>query len=103
MPPLLFLIPKWNSTDRSQGIYPPGILSLSELVGQVPSPEIHFPGRVGLCPQTSSSISVVFLGSRDSLTSPSYLARNRTLGPPLENNPEPPPSSRLEGLRLCMA
>lgn len=62
MPPLLFLIPKWNSTDRSQGIYPPGILSLSELVGQVPSPEIHFPGRVGLCPQTSSSISVVFLG-----------------------------------------
>ena len=38
--------------------------------------------------------------TRDSLTSPSYLARNRTLGPPLENNPEPPPSSRLEGLRL---
>src|SRR5574337_1169672 len=38
--------------------------------------------------------------TRGSLTSPSYLARNRTLGPPLENNPEPPPSSRLEGLRL---
>ena len=37
--------------------------------------------------------------TRGSLTSPSYLARNRTLGPPLENNPEPPPSSRLEGLR----
>ena len=35
--------------------------------------------------------------TRGSLTSPSYLARNRTLGPPLENNPEPPPSSRLEG------
>src|SRR5574340_273264 len=30
--------------------------------------------------------------TRGSLTSPSYLARNRTLGPPLENNPEPPPS-----------
>ena len=26
--------------------------------------------------------------------------RNRTLGPPLENNPEIPPSSRDEGLRL---
>src|SRR5574340_820008 len=38
--------------------------------------------------------------TRGSLTSPSYLARNRTLGPPLENNPEPPPSSRDEGLRL---
>src|SRR5574337_480966 len=35
-----------------------------------------------------------------SLTSPSYLVRNRTLGPPLENNPEIPPSSRAEGLRL---
>ena len=34
------------------------------------------------------------------LTSPSYLVRNRTLGPPLENNPKIPPSSRDEGLRL---
>ena len=31
---------------------------------------------------------------------PSYLVRNRTLGPPLEDNPEIPPSSRDEGLRL---
>ena len=29
-----------------------------------------------------------------------YLVRNRTLGPPLENNPEIPPLSRDEGLRL---
>ena len=29
-----------------------------------------------------------------SLTSPSHLVRNRTLGPPLENHPETPPSSR---------
>ena len=29
-----------------------------------------------------------------------YLVRNHTLGPPLENNPEIPPSSRDEGLRL---
>ena len=34
------------------------------------------------------------------VTSPSYLVRNRTLGPPLENNPEIPPASRDEGLRL---
>ena len=38
--------------------------------------------------------------TRGSLTSSSYLVRNRTLGPPLENNPEIPPSSRDEGLRL---
>src|SRR5574341_510328 len=38
--------------------------------------------------------------TRGSLPSPSYLVRNRTLGPPLENNPEIPPSSRDEGLRL---
>ena len=38
--------------------------------------------------------------TRGSLTSPSYPVRNRTLGPPLENNPEIPPSSRDEGLRL---
>src|SRR5574340_469514 len=38
--------------------------------------------------------------TRGSLTSPSYLVRNRILGPPLENNPEIPPSSRDEGLRL---
>ena len=37
---------------------------------------------------------------RGSLTSPSYLVRNCTLGPPLESNPEIPPSSRAEGLRL---
>src|SRR5574342_160474 len=38
--------------------------------------------------------------TRGSLTSPLYLVRNRTMGPPLENNPEIPPSSRDEGLRL---
>ena len=38
--------------------------------------------------------------TRGSLTSPSYLVKKRTLGPPLENNPKTPPSSRDEGLRL---
>src|SRR5574337_761595 len=32
--------------------------------------------------------------TRGSLTSPSHVVRNRTLGPPLENHPETPPSSR---------
>src|SRR5574341_990224 len=35
--------------------------------------------------------------TRGSLTSPSYLVRNRTLGPPLENHPETHPSSRRLG------
>src|SRR3970040_1125947 len=37
---------------------------------------------------------------RGSLTSRWFLGRTRTLGRPLENNPEIPPSSRDEGLRL---
>ena len=37
------------------------------------------------------------MGIPDHLT---CLVRNRTLGPPLENNPEIPPSSRDEGRRL---
>ena len=45
-------------------------------------------------------VKLAWRPTRASLTSPSYLVRNRTLGPPLENNPEIPPSSRDEGLRL---
>ena len=44
------------------------------------------------------SVSLVIFDN--SATSPSYLVRNRTLGQPLENNPEIPPSSTDEGLRL---
>src|SRR5574339_1296282 len=40
--------------------------------------------------------------TRGSLTSPSYLVRNRALVPPLENNREIPPSWREEGLRLLL-
>ena len=36
--------------------------------------------------------------TRGSLTSPSYLVRNRTLGPPLENNPEIPPDPETKAL-----
>src|SRR5574337_1013991 len=35
--------------------------------------------------------------TRGSLTSPSHLVRNRTLGPPLKNHTETPPSSRRGG------
>src|SRR5574340_643426 len=35
--------------------------------------------------------------TRGSLTSPSYLVRDRALGPPLENHPGTPPSSRRGG------
>jgi len=35
-----------------------------------------------------------------SLSLASYLVRSPTLGPPLEKNPESPPSSRDEGLRF---
>ena len=41
--------------------------------------------------------------TRRSLSSPSHLVRNRTLGPPLENNPEIPPSSRGRAFVSCMA
>ena len=56
-----------------------------------------------LFPSVSLQLRLTFFTCdcpRGSLTSPSYLVRNRTLGPPLENNPEIPPSSRGEGLRL---
>ena len=59
-------------------------------------------------PQGSGSLrgQGSFLGpyrpTRGSLTSPSYLARNRTLGPPLENNPEPPPSSVVPSNHLIL-
>src|SRR5574341_2231116 len=51
-------------------------------------------------PSTRMETRLPWRPTRGSLTSPSYLLRNRTLGPPLENNPEIPPSSRDEGLRL---
>ena len=43
---------------------------------------LQFVRRIFLAGQTE------YKGTRGSLTSPSYLVRNRTLGPPLENNPE---------------
>ena len=42
--------------------------------------------------------------TRGSLTSPSHLVRNRTLGPPLENHPEPSPViAEMRAFVSCMA
>ena len=45
-----------------------------------------------------NELKTMFSGSSSGVQR--YLVRNRTLGPPLESNPEIPPSSRNEGLRL---
>src|SRR5574341_1231275 len=43
--------------------------------------------------QLEWKIGLPWRPTRGSLTSPSYLVRKRTLGPPLENNPKTPPRS----------
>ena len=54
----------------------------------------------GCAPDQAESAQVSAHTHYLALPPPSYLVRDRTLGPPLENNPEIPPSSRAEGLRL---
>src|SRR5574341_385791 len=66
--------------------------------GQIPLPWLGSNDAVPLA--TRMETRLPWRPTRGSLTSPSYLVRDRTLGPPLENNPEIPPSSRAEGLRL---
>src|SRR5574337_1134676 len=66
--------------------------------GQVPQPGLESNDALPLAIRMETRLP--WRPTRGSLTSPSHLVRNRTLGSPLENNPEPPPSSRLEGLRL---
>ena len=66
--------------------------------GQIPLPWLGSNDALPLA--TRMETRLPWRPTRGSLTSPSYLVRNRTLGPPLENNPEIPPSSREEGLRL---
>src|SRR5574337_532613 len=57
-------------------------------------------GNPGFPASTRESPRETFFNtSRGQIPLP-YLGRNRTLGPPLENSPEIPPSSREEGLRL---
>ena len=66
--------------------------------GQIPLPWLGSSDALPLA--TRMETRLPWRPTRGSLTSPSYHVRNRTLGPPLENNPEIPPSSRDEGLRL---
>ena len=63
--------------------------------GQIPLPWLGSNDALPLA--TRMETRLPWRPTRGSLTSPSYLVRNRTLGPPLENNPEIPPSSRDEG------
>src|SRR5574337_978922 len=66
--------------------------------GQIPLPWLGSNDALPLA--TRMETRLPWRPTRGSLTSPSYLVRTRTLWPPLENNPEIPPSSRDEGLRL---
>ena len=66
--------------------------------GQIPLPWLGSKDALPLA--TRMETQLPWRPTRGSLTSPSYLVINRTLGPPLENNPEITPSSREEGLRL---
>src|SRR5574337_994683 len=60
--------------------------------GQVPLPGLESNDALPLA--THMETRLPWRPTRGSLTSPSHLVRNRTLGPPLENHPETPPSSR---------
>src|SRR5574340_371861 len=66
--------------------------------GQIPLPGLESNDALPLA--TRMETRLPWRPTRGSLTSPSYLVRNRSLGPPLENNPKTPPASRDEGLRL---
>ena len=56
--------------------------------GQIPLPWLGSNDALPLA--TRMETRLPWRPTRGSLTSPSYLVRNRTLGPPLENNPEIP-------------
>ena len=60
--------------------------------GQIPLPWLGSNDALPLA--TRMETRLPWRPTRGSLTSPSHLVRNRTLGPPLENHPETPPSSR---------
>ena len=66
--------------------------------GQIPLPRLGSSDALPLATRVETRLP--WRPTRGSLTSPSYLVRKGTVGPPLENNPEIPPSSRDEGLRL---
>ena len=82
--------------QRWGGLSSPLCLTVPGNLGQLPGDD-QAGTRAGA---TRMETRLPWRPTRGSLTSPSYLVSNHTLGPPLENNPEIPPSSRDEGLRL---
>src|SRR5574337_357972 len=96
--------PEVTCTSRGNPGFPastresPRETSFNTSRGQIPLPWLGSNDALPLA--TRMETRLPWRPTRGSLTSPSYLVRNRTLGPPLENNPEIPPSSRDEGLRL---
>ena len=82
----------------SHGRESPRETSFNTSRGQIPLPWLGSNDALPLA--TRMETRLPWRPTRGSLTSPSYLVRKRTLGPPLENNPKTPPSSRDEGLRL---
>ena len=94
--------PEVTCTSRGNPGFPastrasPRETSFNTSRGQIPLPWLGSNDALPLAPRMETRLP--WRLTRGSLTSPSYLVRNRTLGPPLENNPEIPPSSRDEGL-----
>src|SRR5574342_1212029 len=62
--------------------------------GQIPLPGLGSSDALPLATRVETRLP--WRHTRGSLTSPSYLVRNRTLGPPLENNPEIPPLGAVD-------
>ena len=96
--------PEVTCTSRGNPGFPaspresPRETSFNTSRGQIPLPWLG--SNDALPHATRMETRLPWRPTRGSLTSPSYLVRKRTLGPPLENNPKTPPSSRDEGLRL---
>src|SRR5574338_298163 len=67
--------------------------------GQIPLPWLGSNDALPLA--TRMETRLPWRPTRGSLTSPSYLVRNRTLGPALENNPEIPVATREQSGLLC--
>src|SRR5574337_1705463 len=94
--------PEVTCTSRGNPGFPastresPRETSFNTSRGQIPLPWLGSNDALPLA--TRMETRLPWHPTRGSLTSPSYLVRNRTLGPPLENSPEIPPSSREEGL-----
>ena len=69
--------------------------------GQVPLPGLESNDALPLATRVETRLP--WRPTRGSLTSPSHLVRNRTLGQPLENHPETPVIAEMRAFVSCMA